>query len=169
MHIGENVKSSCGYTRDMTPVTLRDVIESDLPIFFEQQRDPEANAMAAFPARDREAFMAHWAKTMANPNNILKTILFDGQVAGNIVCWETLGEWEVGYWLGRDFWGKGIASAALTEFLQTMTTRPLFGHVARHNVASKRVLEKCGFTLIGESAYMNIAGEEVPEFVLRLD
>lgn len=150
-------------------ILLREVTESDLPIFFEQQRDPEANAMAAFPARDRESFMAHWAKIMADTKVILKTVIFEDQVAGNIVSWETDGEWEVGYWLGRKFWGKGIATAALTKFSRKMTVRPLFAHVARHNVASKRVLEKCGFTVIGEDTYTNRAKEEVAEYVLKLD
>ena len=84
-------------------VLLRDVIESDLHIFFEQQLDPVATQMAAFPARDREAFMAHWTKILADETNILKTILFDGQVAGNIVSWLHSGEREVGYWLGREY------------------------------------------------------------------
>src|SRR5512139_695928 len=96
-----------------TTVLLRDVIAGDLPIFFEQQLDPVANQMAAFPARDREAFMAHWTKILADETNILKTILFDGEVAGNIVSWEHPdegGKREVGYWLGREYWGKGIAT-----------------------------------------------------------
>ena len=129
------------------------MIESDLPIFFEQQLDPVANQMAAFPARDREAFMAHWTRILAAESNILKTILFDGQVAGNIVSWEHPDEGserEVGYWLGREFWGKGIATRALAAFLEHVTTRPLYAHVARHNLASIRVLEKCGFTIAGE-------------------
>ncbi len=112
---------------------LRDVTESDLPIFFEQQLDPEATAMAAFPSRDRESFMAHWAKIMADDSVILKTILFDGQVAGSIVSWEVSGEREVGYWLGKEFWGKGIATQALAEYVRIVKSRPLFAHVARHN------------------------------------
>ena len=148
---------------------LRDVIEADLPIFFEQQLVPEANTMAAFPARDRDAFMAHWAKIMADKKAIQKAILFDGQVAGNIVSWESHGEWEVGYWLGKEFWGKGVGTMALLEFLKEMTTRPLFAYVAKHNIASRRVLEKCGFTIIGEDTYTNPAKEEVAEYVLKLD
>jgi len=140
-------------------ILLRDIIESDLPIFFEQQLDPVATQMAAFPARDREAFMAHWTKILADETNILKTILFDGQVAGNIVSWEQSGEREVGYWLGREYWGKGIATRALSAFLDHVKTRPLCAHVAKHNRASIRVLEKCGFT---------ITGEEVEEFILTL-
>lgn len=133
-------------------VQLRDVIESDLPIFYEQQLDPEATRMAAFPSRDREAFMAHWAKIRRDGANTLMTILFDGQVAGNIVSWQQDAEREVGYWLGKEYWGKGIATQALAEFLNHVTQRPLYAHVVKHNIASIRVLEKCGFTRYGENA-----------------
>src|SRR5512138_842482 len=153
----------------MSSIMLRDVIEADLPIFFEQQLVPEANTMAAFPARDRDAFMAHWAKIMADKKAIQKAILFDGQVAGNIVSWESHGEWEVGYWLGKEFWGKGVGTMALLEFLKRMTTRPLFAYVAKHNIASRRVLEKCGFTIIGEDTYTNPAKEVVSGYVLKLE
>lgn len=106
--------------------------------------------MAAFPARDREAFMAHWARIMADESNILKTILAGDRVTGNIVSWEHDGQREVGYWLGREFWGKGIATRALSLFLERVTARPLYAHVIKHNRASIRVLQKCGFMLIGE-------------------
>lgn len=150
-------------------VFLRNVTESDLPIFFEQQRDPEATAMAAFPPRDLEAFMLHWGKIMADQSGIQKTILFDSQVAGNICCWGTPDEQEIGYLIGREFWGKGIATAALTEFLSFLTIRPLFAHVAKHNAASKRVLEKCGFVVVGEGKYLDRNGREVEEVVFKLD
>ena len=133
-----------------TTIHLRDVITSDLPIFFEQQLDPAATEMAGFPARDRDAFMAHWTKILADDSNILKTILYGDQAAGNIVSWEQSGEREVGYWLGREFWGKGIATQALALFLQQVTTRPLYAYVAKHNLASIRVLEKCRFKQIDE-------------------
>lgn len=150
-------------------ILLRDITTSDLTIFFKQQLDPQASAMAAFPSRDREAFDAHWAKIMADESNILMTILFDGQVAGNIVSWEQEGKQEVGYWLGRDFWGQGIATKALAEFLKIVETRPLWAHVAKHNIASRRVLEKCGFQVIGEDTYIDKSRDEVEEHVLRLD
>jgi RimJ/RimL family protein N-acetyltransferase len=150
-------------------ILLRDVIASDLPIFFEQQLDPVANQMAAFPAREREAFMAHWTKILADETNILKTILFDEQVAGNIVSWQHSGEREVGYWLGREYWGKGIATRALSAFLDHVTTRPLYAYVAKHNIASIRVLEKCGFTITGEDKGLsNTGGEEIEELILTL-
>jgi uncharacterized protein (TIGR01244 family) len=128
-------------------IQLRDVTEADLPVFFEQQLDPEATRMAAFPARQQEAFMAHWANIMDDPGVTIQTILFDGQVAGNIVSFEQYGKREVGYWLGKSFWGKGIATRALALFLERVNIRPLYGYVAKHNSASRRVLEKCGFHL----------------------
>ncbi|MBN2115603.1 MAG: GNAT family N-acetyltransferase [Anaerolineales bacterium] len=152
-------------------VQLRDVIETDLPIFFEQQLDPEAVAMAAFPSRGREAFMAHWKnKIMADDSVLVKTILFNGSAAGNIVCFEQLGEREVGYWLGKEYWGKGIATQALAEFLKYVDTRPLYAHVAKQNIASRRVLEKCGFTVSGEDSFFSQAlGKNVEEYILILD
>lgn len=150
-------------------ILLRDVIESDLPILFEQQLDPEATAMAAFPSRDRDSFMGHWAKIMANSSNILKTIVFEGHVVGSLASFELLGEREVGYWIGKEYWGKGIATLALAKFVSLVKTRPLFGHVAKHNIASRRVLEKCGFAVIGEDRYVNPADEEVEEFILKLE
>ncbi len=137
----------------MLDVRLRPVTEEDLPIFFEQQRDPIANEMADFPAREREAFFAHWRdKVLSNPNGIARTILCDGAVAGNIVSWIHSGQREVGYWLGREFWGKGIATRALEVFLSIDTTRPLHAFVVHHNLGSIRVLQKCGFTIIGSDA-----------------
>src|SRR5215217_4330714 len=131
-------------------IQLREVTEADLPILFEQQLDPAAAQMAAFPSRDRQAFMAHWAKIMANATMITRAIVFDGQVAGNIGSWAQADQREVGYWIGREYWGKGIASAALAAFLQQVNMRPLYAHVAKHNRGSLRVLEKSGFVIIGE-------------------
>jgi RimJ/RimL family protein N-acetyltransferase len=133
----------------MMEVNLRAVEQEDLPIFYEHQRDPQANAMAAFPAREHDAFDAHWAKILADPQNILFTILADGKVAGSVSSFIMEGEREVGYWLGRKFWGQGIATQALRLFLDELKERPLVAHAARHNIGSQRVLEKCGFERVG--------------------
>lgn len=152
----------------MDTVRLRDVQEGDLPIFYEHQLDPDATRMAAFPARDWEAFMAHWNKILGDGTIIKKTILYEGQVAGNLVCFGEPGERMVGYWIGKPFWGKGIATRALGSFLQIVKERPLYAHVATHNLASLRVLEKCGFTRYGEASEPVEGGEQVEEFILLL-
>ncbi|HEV8192881.1 MAG TPA: GNAT family protein [Ktedonobacterales bacterium] len=153
-------------------VVLRDVTKDDFPIFFEQQLDPDANWMAAFTARnpsDREAFMAHWAETLADGTIGKQTILFGGRVAGNVVSFEQSGEREVGYWIGKEYWGKGIATQALAAFLRLERTRPLYGYVAEDNIGSQRVLEKCGFTRYGEAReFSHTRGKEVEALILML-
>src|SRR5207244_12634119 len=119
---------------DQMTVTLREVTQKDLPIFFEHQLDAEATRMAAFPSRDRDAFMAHWARIMSNETGILNTILEDDTVAGNVVYWEAAGEPNIGYWLGKTHWGKGIASAGLAQFLTKVEERTVYAHVAKHNL-----------------------------------
>jgi len=128
---------------------LRDVAESDLDVFYEHQREPEANEMAIFPARDRAAFDGHWQRVRANDSAITKTIVSEGEVAGNIGSWEQDGRRFVGYWVGREFWGKGVATSALREFVSEVTDRPLYAWVATSNVGSIRVLDKCGFVQVG--------------------
>jgi RimJ/RimL family protein N-acetyltransferase len=147
---------------------LRAVEAADLAIFFEQQLDPDAVAMASFPSRNREAFLAHWTKSMADPTCILKTVVYCGEVAGNIVCWEDSGKCNVGYWLGKEYWGRGIATGALSQFLGLVEVRPLYAHVAKHNIASIRVLEKCGFTLCAEDVFPETDGTTGEEFIMKL-
>jgi RimJ/RimL family protein N-acetyltransferase len=154
---------------EVSHVRLRDVTEADLPIFFDHQRDPVANRMAAFPARDRQAFTEHWTTKVLGDDTVTKrTILLDEKVVGNIVSFEMSGETLVGYWIGRDHWGKGVASRALSLFLAEVDARPLHAHVAKHNVASIRVLEKCGFLIVGEDTITE-SGDQVEELILRLD
>lgn len=133
-------------------VQLRDVEAADLPLFFEHQRDPEAVAMVAFHSRDRPAFDAHWAKILANDTGLKRTIVVNGEAAGHLVSYLRDGKREVGYWLGRALWGRGIATQALSAFLELEQRRPLYAGVARHNLASIRVLQKCGFTLLDPAA-----------------
>jgi len=153
-------------------VVLRDVTTTDLPILFEQQLDEAANYMAAFTARepaDRDAFMAHWVRILGNDAIIKQVIIVDGQVAGNIGCFEEFGEPNIGYWIGKQFWGKGIATKALTAFLLHITVRPLFARAAKDNVASLRVLQKCGFTITGEdTGFAYARGMEIGEYILQL-
>ncbi|HNJ40331.1 MAG TPA: GNAT family N-acetyltransferase [Acidobacteriota bacterium] len=156
-----------------TQLLLRDVVPDDLPIFFEHHLHPEANYMAAFTAKDRnnaEVFMAHWHKILANEANIIKTIIVNGRVAGSVSSYQDEGKPEVTYWLGAEYWGQGIATWALREFLaHHNTTRPMYARVAKDNLGSRRVLEKCGFTLIGESVgFANARGREIEELVLVL-
>jgi RimJ/RimL family protein N-acetyltransferase len=126
-------------------VQLREVRDDDLDVFFGHQREPAGVTMAAVPSRGRDEFMAHWAKIRADDATILRTIVVDGAVAGNIVSWRSDVVRLVGYWVGGEHWGRGVATQALALFLGEVSARPLEAHVALHNLGSMRVLEKCGF------------------------
>ncbi|MFF5075726.1 GNAT family N-acetyltransferase [Actinoplanes sp. NPDC000266] len=126
-------------------VSLRAVEVDDLDVFYEHQADPGAAAMAAFPSRDRERFDAHWAKILLDDAVVARTVLADGVVAGAISSWRADGRRLVGYWIGREHWGRAVATRALAQFVHEVPERPLFAHVAVHNAGSIRVLQKSGF------------------------
>jgi len=153
-------------------VPLREVRSEDIPVFHEYQADAEASALSGVPPRDRDAYKAHWAKLRADPQVLLRTITTDdGAVAGQLLSFPRDGVREIGYWLGREFWGRGIATAALAEFLPLVLERPVYGVVNEANVASRRVLERNGFVLAErrEAEPSSPAGQPLTLLVFRLD
>jgi len=129
-------------------VILREVADDDLDALFAFQADPIAYEMADVPPRDRPAFDAHWTKIRQDPEVLLLTIDLDGVVAGHVLSFILGRRRVIGYWLGRDFWGRGIATKAVAELLEIETRRPLRAHVFPSNTASARVLAKNGFRLL---------------------
>jgi RimJ/RimL family protein N-acetyltransferase len=120
---------------------------------------------------DWGTFLAHQQRILADSTTTVRTVLYDGQMAGSILCYLARpGEPEVTYWLGKEYWGMGIATAALRALLGVLTVRPIFARAAKDNLGSLRVLVKCGFTNIGEdSGYANARGAEIEEYLLQLD
>jgi RimJ/RimL family protein N-acetyltransferase len=155
------------------PITLREIEISDLELFYAHQLDPVAIRMAAFTCedpKDKAAFDAHWVKILQSPRITKRTILAEGQVVGHISCYPQDEALEVTYWLGREFWGRGLATLALTRMLQLVADRPIFARAATDNVGSIRVLQKCGFKLVGENKdFANGRGEATEEYIFRLD
>lgn len=153
-------------------IRLRPVQDSDLECFFEHLADPQARHMAAFlglDPDDRTAFDAHWERLRADEAVLVRTVLRGDEVAGHVVSFPQDDRREVSYWLGREFWGGGLATSALGRFLELETTRPLFARVAADNDGSVRVLDKCGFVLIGSDRGFALArGQEIEELLLVL-
>jgi RimJ/RimL family protein N-acetyltransferase len=152
---------------------LREVRDEDLAVLFDQWADPVAARMAAFTApdhMDRDAFERRWSRLRADETVINRVIVVDGEVAGSIGSWGDPGEREVTYWIGRSYWGKGVATSALGAFLTIDPSRPLHARVASDNRASRRVLEKCGFHVITtERGFAEARSAEIEELVLQLD
>jgi RimJ/RimL family protein N-acetyltransferase len=146
---------------------LREVRDEDLAVLFDQWPDPVAARMAAFTApdhMDRDAFDRRWSRLRADETTINRAIVVEGEVAGTIGSWGDPDEREVTYWIGRSYWGKGIATCALDAFLTVDPSRPLHARVAYDNVASRRVLEKCGFRVIAtERSFAEARSREIEE------
>jgi len=154
-------------------ITFSEVESSDLETFYEHQLDPEAIRMAAFVCedpKDKVAFDAHWDKILNSSQITKRTIVAEGQVAGHISCYPHGENIEVTYWLGREFWGRGLATQALNRMLHLVVDRPIFARAATDNIGSIRVLQKCGFKIIGKNKdFANGRGEDTEEYILRLD
>jgi RimJ/RimL family protein N-acetyltransferase len=154
-------------------VRLRLIEPDDLHLFYEWNRDPEGVYMAAFTTvdpNDRAVFDAYWARITADPKVLIRTIEVDGVAVGSVCSFPDFGDPEVSYWIDRARWGRGIATAALREFLPLVRERPLFARAASDNLGSRRVLEKCGFREVSrETNFAEGRGVEVEETVFRLD
>jgi RimJ/RimL family protein N-acetyltransferase len=157
----------------VSKVSLRAVEDRDLDSFFLHYQDPVAAHMAAFTAKDpfdRETHDARWARIRADEKVTVQTILVEDCVAGHAASFPMDGKLEVTYWLDRQYWGSGVGTAALQLFLSGMTDRPLHARAAKDNFGSIRILEKCGFRLIGEErGFANARDQEIDEVVMRLD
>ncbi|QYJ79569.1 GNAT family N-acetyltransferase [Shewanella acanthi] len=148
-------------------VSLRPITEDDLETLFVHQTDKIAAKLAQFSSRSREAFYEHWRLNILNRRDVLAYgIDVEGLLVGSICHWNSDGQACIGYWIERAYWGRGIATSALKAFLPLITSRPIFAHVAEHNIASQKLLLARGFQMTGE--LIKEEGDIAPliEFVL---
>jgi len=153
-------------------ISLRQTIETDLNVFFQFQLDKDAQYLAAFMPKDasnREAYLEKHAKFLNDPDKTTRTILVDNEIVGSVSKFVIEGDAEITYWIDKKFWGQGIASTALKDFLSIELTRPIFARVAFDNYGSQKVLEKCGFVKIGsDKGFANARQTEIEEFIYKL-
>lgn len=153
-------------------ITLAKTEKNDLNAFFQFQLDNESNYLAAFTSKDpndKAAYLEKYNKHLADPDIHMRTIKVNGLIVGSIAKFIMDNEAGITYWIDRKFWGRGIATTALNEFLQIEQARPIYGRVAFDNYGSQKVLEKCGFVKIGQDkGYANARQAEIEEFIYKL-
>lgn len=153
-------------------IKLRPTEIADLDTLFQFQLDKEGGYLAAFMPNDptnKSAYIEKYTKLLNDPTVNNQTILIDNIIVGSIAKFVMEGDTEITYWIDRKFWGQGIATKALNEFLAIVTTRPIFGRVAFDNFGSQKVLEKCGFHKIGsDKGFANARQTEIEEFIYKL-
>ena len=157
---------------DKKKIELVKTTINDLETLFVFQLNKEANYLAAFTSKDptdKTAYMEKWTKLLADKNINMQTILFNGIIAGSIAKYEIEGNSEITYWIGKDYWGQGIATLALKKFLNIEKVRPIYGRVAFDNFGSQKVLEKCGFKKTGtDKGFANFRKKEIEEIIFKL-
>ena len=153
-------------------ITLTKTEKDDLNIFFEFQLDKEANYLAAFTSKDpndKTAYIEKYTKHLADPTINMLTIKVNDVIAGSIAKFVMENEAEITYWIDKKFWGQGIATTALKELLKIEQVRPIYGRVAFDNYGSQKVLEKCGFVIIGkDKGFANARQAEIEEYIYKL-
>ena len=153
-------------------IILRKTEISDLEFFFVFQLDREANYLAAFTPKDpadKTAYLEKYTNLLNIRTVNMQTIMVDKIIAGSISKFEMEGEAEITYWIDKKFWGKGVATTALKKFLTIENSRPILGRVAFDNIASQKVLEKCGFIKIGkDKGFANARHTEIEEYIYKL-
>jgi len=153
-------------------IHLRPTVVSDLEDLFRFQTDKEGGFLAAFMPEnpnDKSAYMNKHTRLLKDPTINNQTITLDNEIVGSIAKFVIEGDAEITYWIDRKFWGQGIATKALKEFLTIEKTRPLFGRVAFDNYGSQKVLEKCGFVRVGsDTGFANARQMEIEEFIYKL-
>jgi RimJ/RimL family protein N-acetyltransferase len=149
-------------------VTLRDVRNPDLSVFFDQQLEFDANSVLNSQTEKFNVYLKHWHLVRKSPANVVKTILADRRVAGYTLLWTRGDKRFVGFWLGQEFGRQGIATAATSLFLKEIKLRPIYANVAKQNLASFRVLRSAGFVIEADGCFKNVFGEVKEEFLMRL-
>lgn len=153
-------------------IQLRQTQKNDLEILFQFQLDKDAIYLAAFTPKDptdKAAYLEKYTKHLNDATINMQTILVDETIVGSLAKFEMEGDTEITYWIDKNFWGGGIATAALKKFLTIESTRPIFGRVAFDNFGSQKVLEKCGFVRTGkDKGFANARQAEIEEFIYKL-
>ncbi len=159
-------------TKTTNDIQLRPTEVSDLDVLFQFQADKDGGYMAAFMPKnptDKSAYIAKYKKLLSDPGVNNQTIILDNTIVGSIAKFVIEGDAEITYWIDKKFWGQGIATKALKQFLTMETTSPVLGRTAFDNFGSQKVLEKCGFVKIGtDRGFANARQTEIEEFIYKL-
>jgi RimJ/RimL family protein N-acetyltransferase len=153
-------------------ITLIETEEDHLNAFFQFQLDEEANYLAAFTAKDptdKAFYIQKYTKFLTDASINMRTIKVNDVIAGSVAKYVMENDAEITYWIDKKYWGQGIATTALKDFLKIEKIRPIYARVAFDNYGSQRVLEKCGFVKIGkDKGFANARQTEIEEFIYKL-
>jgi len=155
-----------------TSVQLRPVVKSDIALFFEHHLElrplPAGASIADLDSR-KATFVDRWEQMRSDERVLARTIVWKGAVTGYVVHLIQRDKPSISCWLGRDYWGKGVATQAVRDFLDLIEKRPVYARVAYDNLAAMQVFRKTGFEIVGYDSFFSEAhGYEIDEIILAL-
>ena len=143
-------------------LVLRQITMDDAEAMFILRSDPEVMAYIPRPiaqtVEDAKALIQTMQTTLDKKEGLVWGISYknDPKLLGSIGYWRLKHEdrrAEVGYQLNKDFWQQGIMFEALMPILefafQNMNCHSIEAIIDPENVASERLLQKCGFVKEG--------------------
>ena len=134
-----------------------------------------ATAPWPYRLRDAEAFLARPRDPILPSFLVFERTAGEPRLVGSCGLGRTpSGGVELGYWIARHFWGRGLATEAaapLIEIARALRLPRLQASYFLDNPASGRVLEKLGFEPVGITAPRHSCGRgaEAPAHLLRLE
>lgn len=165
-------------------IMLRRWQENDADALFKYASDPDVGPRAGWPSHKSVDESREIIKTVFNTDTMWAVVLKDtGEAIGcagylpatNSNLNIPSDECEVGYWIGKPYWGKGICTEALKLVIDYCFNekgfKALWGDYFPENPASGRVMEKCGFKDTGrETVCPNLeVGSDRPVRIMKLE
>ncbi len=153
---------------------LRRASDDDLDAIFEIMSDPETMRFWSSPPHGSREETARWLGSMIDADRSEQSdefiLEFKGRVIGKLGAWQPP---EIGFFLHRNYWGRGLAAEALQQFIAYAAGRGLdclTADVDPRNHSCIRLLERAGFERSGmKTANHVVAGQACDSLFLRRD
>lgn len=176
--------NKCSRTIETERLILRPWLESDAGSLFKYASDPDVGPRAGWPPHIsieesletiRSIFSGEgmWAVELKESGEAIGCVGYLPASLSNLDIQEN--QCEVGYWIGKPHWGKGICTEAMSAIVDYCFNvkgfSVLWGDYFPENPASGRVMEKCGFVDTGKQVICpNLEiGYDKPVKIMRLE
>jgi len=123
--------------------------ESDLADMYRQVQRSRDNLVELgwIAQADWPLFYRHYHTIINQKKLDIFAVRVDSEYAGAVEVGDCGDHYQIGYWLGADYCGQGLATEAVSSVLGRLDERPVTADTLKTNQASARVLEKNGFIL----------------------
>lgn len=149
-------------------LVLRPWREEDAPGLYRCASDPQVGPAAGWAVHTSvEDSLQVLRDILMKPDTWALTLKGSDEPIGSAGVFPTTwpdgkGQPEIGYWVARPFWGRGIAPEAVRALIALCFDRgspEVFCAHADFNLKSRRVIEKCGFRYLGDAPWTSSLGD----------